>query len=102
MAVGDPNLHTRAGQAKGWLPVATGTLAVTLDDVAESANTFTAPVFIVECLTPGNLTFTLWDDDTANAALKRTRAMVAGQIVSTYAMRKVWATGTTGTYAFSL
>lgn len=65
-----------------------------LDDLPES-NLYNTPVRYLRAAAAGNVCFTLHGDDTADGAKKVTLPMIIGQEFGVFAIRKIWATGTT-------
>ena len=65
-----------------------------LDDTAES-NLYEPPLRYLRTTGTGNVTVTLYADDTADATKNVLIPVVAGQELGVFAIRKIWATGTT-------
>ena len=65
-----------------------------LDDSVES-NLYDPPLRLLKALAAGTVTFTLHGDDTATAGKKITLTLALGDTLREYAIRKIWATGTT-------
>lgn len=87
---------TLLGTEAGVLdPANHATAATVLTDAAETA-LFVVPCRVIRVTADGNLIVTLWDDDTALTTVnKLTLAVTAGQELTRFLVRKVWATGTT-------
>lgn len=65
----------------------------------EGTDWFDTPLRKIVILTTGNLAITVHGDDADDAASKVIIPVVAGQILVDFYVRRIWATGTTATFA---
>ena len=85
---------TLDGQPVGWMGHARYFLgALTPSD----STTYDPPIRLLRCTAPGTVVFVL-DGDTDGVTTRVSRTMVAGDEISTLAIKLVRATGTSGTY----
>jgi hypothetical protein len=82
------------GQEPGW----TGHCRYFLGALTpHDSNAYDPPIRLLRCTAPGTVVFVL-DGDTDGAGTRVSRAMVAGDEISTLAIKLVRSTGTSGTY----